>query len=257
MRKLGMWAMACAIFAVTFLTGCDGDDDGPDLVSPSSLRGRTFTLSGDSGPSSITFSDSGNLYSLTRSDVQLASVGTFRASRNGNTWIVNVTTPDARFTSELVLTYAARGRGTYRFTEPGWLESETGFFEEIGFVGNPALPDPATPGAPGSPALPPASLTQIIMTGTSTDPAGAGPFAFNFSGAGTFTDGMRSGTYIYTPAGANAANLRLEYTGPNNGDVDEYTLLFFTGNTGTFSGTQKIGANPPGSAGGTFQFNAP
>ena len=256
MRKLGMWGMAFAICGVVFLTGCDGDDDGPDLVSPASLRGRTFTLSGDSGPSSITFSDSGNVYSLVRSDAQLAAVGTFRAHRNGNTWIVNVTTPDARFTSELILTYAARGRGTYRFTEPGWLQSETGIFEEVGFVGNPTFPDPTNPGGPGSPVLAPASLTQIIITGTSADPAGPGPFAFNLSGTGTFSDGLRTGSYTYTPMGQNAATLRMVYDAPNAGDVDDYALSFFTGNTGTFSGSQKFGVKE-GMVSGTFQYSAP
>jgi len=253
MRKLGMWGMALAIWGTMFLTGCGGDD-GPDLVSPGSLRGRTFTLSGDSGPSSITFADSGNLYSLTRPDAQLAAVGTFRATRNGNSWNVYVTTPDARFTSELILSYAARGRGTYRFTEPGWQQSETGLFEEVGFVGNPTLPDPGSPGDPGSPVLAPTTLTQITMTGTTSDPAGAGPYTFTLSG-GFFSDGMRSGTYTYTPTGGNQANLQLLYTGTNNGDEDNYTLLFFTGNSGAFAGTQQIGVNQPGNASGTFQYS--
>jgi hypothetical protein len=259
MRKLGMWAMALAICGVVFLTGCGGGDDDSKSLSPASLRGRTFTLSGDAGPSSITFADSGDLYSLARSDVQLAPVGTFRAHRFGNTWRVEIVTPDGRFTSELILTYAAGGRGTYRFTEPGWLESETGLFEEVGFVGNPVPPDPSAPGVPGSPVLAPQTLTQIIMTGASGNPGGSQTVSYSFAntgaGSGTFTDGTtRSGTFTYSATSGNTGNLRLVFADANLGDVFDYSLSFFTGNAGTFMGNEKVGA-VEGQASGSFNYS--
>ena len=265
MKRFGMWARVFAIWGVIFLSGCGGDDDDPSFFSPASLRGRTFTLSGDQGPSSITFAESGNAYSITRPDNQTAAVGTYQARRNGNNWEVLITTPDRVFTSQLVLRYAAPGRGKYTFVEPGWQQVVSGIFEEIAFAGN---PDPGqtttgttTTGGPGgTPVAAPAALKQIVMTGDTSNPSGRGPFTFQLIGTtvGTFTDGLRTGNFTYTPlpGGATTAILNLQYTGAQAGDFGNYTLSFQSGNRGTFAGTEKFGATQS-AANGTFEYTTP
>jgi hypothetical protein len=81
-------------------------------------------------------------------------------------------------------------------------------------------------------------------------------YTFNTTGAGTgtFSAGTRSGTFTYTPVSGNAATLRLEFDGANLGDVFDYALSFFTGNAGTFSGTEKVGI-VQGDASGSFQYS--
>ena len=84
---------------------------------------------------------------------------------------------------------------------------------------------------------------------------GASTYRINLSvgtsGNFTITEGsVGEGTFIYQPSG-NQARLRLDYTGAFAGDFDDMTLFFNAANSGTHTGTQKVG-DQTGTIAGSF-----
>ena len=111
---------------------------------------------------------------------------------------------------------------------------------------------------PATPTAAPARLSQIVLNGNPGNPAGSGQTVINISGATfTYAAGGYNGGVLYTPSGTSA-RLRLTYSGSATGDVDDYTLQFMapsgSSTPSTFSGTQKVGANPAAPASGTFTY---